>query len=177
MTASKRKGSYDERRFLAAISRSAKDSPSALSVQWEPLDIPVESKEGAVGGDHGTMRRKKREAHDVAASNHDFGFRLRRQADDSALAAQRRRHVKIPLAIECQTLRAAQPAEEHAYLAGRRNLIHALEARCSGPGHKKLARRTESQVVGRKRRLERGENENLAVRTNLENRAAAVAYI
>src|SRR5690242_15933007 len=123
------------------------------------------------------MRRKKCEPDDVAAAEHHLSFPLRRQPDNPALPAERCRHVEIPLAIERQPLWPAQPPKEHTHFPGGRNPVYALEARCGWPRDEKLPRRTECQVIRRKRRLQRRKNENLAVRPNLENRSAPVSDI
>ncbi len=123
------------------------------------------------------MRGQKRQADDVAAAEHEFGFRLRRDAHDSALASERRCDVKISAAIEREALRAAQAAEKYADFAGGRNSVDAIEARSGGAGDEKFAGGTECQMIGRERRLERGEDENFAVRADLENRAAAIADV
>ncbi len=57
------------------------------------------------------------------------------------------------------------------------NLVHGIETRGRGPGHEQVAVRTEGQVIGRDAGLDRGEDKNLTVFADLENRAAAIAYI
>src|SRR5690348_7680650 len=142
--------------------REPEDAPPALSVQWQSLDIPIQGKERAIRGHHRAMRWQKGQPDDVAAAEHHLGFPLRRQANDAAFAAQRCRHVQIPLTIERQALWATQPSKEHTHFTSGRNPIHALEARCGWPGHEKLPRRTESQVIRRKRWLQRRKNKYLA---------------
>src|ERR1700723_2292271 len=103
------------------------------AVEGKPLDIPVEGEESVVGSDHRAVGRQKREANNVAAAECHFGFRLGSDAHDAPPAAQRARDVEIAEAVERETLRTSQPAEEYGDLARGRNSVHAVVARSGWP--------------------------------------------
>ena len=87
-------------------------------MQREALDVPIEGVKSVVGGDHGAMRRQKRQADDVAAAENEFGFGLRREANDSALASERCGDVEIAAAIEGEALWTSEAAEKRGDFAG-----------------------------------------------------------
>ena len=106
-----------------------------------------------------------------------LGFGLWREANDAALASERCSHVKIAATIEGETLRTSEAAEKRGDFAGGINSIDAVEAGGGRAGDEEFSRRTERKVIGRKRRLERGENENFAVGSDFKNCAAAIADV
>ena len=63
------------------------------------------------------MAGQQREADEAAAAENQFGARVRRNSHDAAAALIRRRHVEISLAVEGETLRPAEAAEERADFA------------------------------------------------------------
>ena len=83
--------------------------------------------------------------------------------------------VEIAVAVKGQSLRPAQAAVEKADFALMIDAHDAVVARGGGAGDVEFARRAERQMIGGDGRLERGEDKNLAVRADLENRAAAIA--
>src|ERR1700677_1527148 len=94
-----------------------------LSVKRKTIDIPVEGIERVVGGNHGAMRRQKREANDPTATEHKFGFGLWSDSNDTAVAANGRGDIEIADAIERKTLRASETAKKCADFAGGINAI------------------------------------------------------
>ena len=100
---------------------------------------------------------------------------VRSDAHDAAPPSIRCGHVEISFAVKGQSLRPAQPAEEAADLALLIDAEDAVKTGSGRPGDEKFAGRAECQVVGGDGRLERSEDENLAVRADLENRAAAIS--
>src|SRR5579862_1227256 len=148
-----------------------------LTEERETLDVPVERVDGTIGGDHGAAAGHQREANDIAAAEDDLRLRVRSEPDDAATAAERSRDVKIAEAIEGEALRASEAAEENTYIAARSDFVDAVEAGRRRAGDIQIARGTEGEMIRGKRRLERGEDENFAVGTDFENRAAAIAYV
>src|SRR6202522_117842 len=148
-----------------------------LGVKRKTLDIPVEGIERVVGGNHGAVRRQKREANDAAATGHKFGFGLWSDSNDTAVAANGRGDIEIAQAIERKTLRAAETAKKCADFAGGIYAIDGVETGSSRPGDEKFAGRAERQVIRGEGRLDGGEDENFAVRSDFENRAAAIADV
>src|ERR1700677_3694199 len=148
-----------------------------LRVKRKTLDVPVEGIERVVGGNHGAVRRQKREANDAAATGHKFGFGLWSDSNDTAVAANGRGDIEIAQAIERKTLRAAETAKKCADFAGGINAIDGVETGSSRPGDEKLADRAERQVVRGEGRLDGGKDENFAVGSDFENRAAAIADV
>src|SRR6202453_1355096 len=148
-----------------------------LGVKRKTLDIPVEGIERVVGGNHGAVRRQKREANDAASTDNKFGFGLRSDSNDAAVAANRRCDIEIADAIERKTLRAAETAKKCADFAGGINAIDRVETGSSRPGDEKFAGRAERQMIRGEGRLDGGEDENFAVGSDFENRAAAIADV
>src|ERR1700685_1040552 len=112
-----------------------------LGVKRKTLDVPVEGIERVVGGNHGAVRRQKREANDAAATGHKFGFGLRSDANDAAVAANRRSDIEIADAIERKTLRASEAAKKCADFAGGINAIDGVETGSSRAGGENTADR------------------------------------
>src|SRR4029077_8458279 len=148
-----------------------------LTEERETLDVPVERVDGAIGGDHGAAAGHQREADDIAAAENDLRLRVGSEPDDAAAAAERSRDIKIAEAIEGEALWASEAAEENVYIAAGSDFVDAVEARRRGAGDVQIAGGTEREMICGERRLKRGEDENFAVRANLENRAAAIAYV
>src|ERR1700677_1580509 len=148
-----------------------------LGVKRKTLDIPVEGIERVVGGNHGAVRRQKREANDAAATDNQFGFGSRSDPNDTAIAANRRCDIEIADAIERKTLRASETAKERADFAGGINAIDGVETGSSRPGDEKFAGRAERQVIRGEGSLDGGEDKYFAVGSDFENRAAAIADV
>src|ERR1700719_4356249 len=122
------------------------------------------------------MAGQQREADEAAAAQNKLGARVRGNSHDAAAALIRRCHVQISLAVEGETLRPAESAEEGTDFALLVDAQHAVETRSGRAGYKQFAGGTERQGIRRHGRFERGEYENLPVGVDLENRAAAVAH-
>src|ERR1700691_1084503 len=123
------------------------------------------------------MRRQKREANDAASTDNKFGFGLRSDSNDTAMAANRRSDIEIADAIERKTLRASETAKKCADFAGGINAIDGVETGSSRHGDEKLADRAERQVIRGEGRLDGGEDKYFAVGSDFENRAAAIADV
>src|SRR5271157_978068 len=100
---------------------------------------------------------------------------LWRDFHDAAAPAERRNHIQIRFAVEGDALRPAQAAIKHNHLATLRDAVDAVVTRSRRAGDVEFPTRMKRQVVGGDRGLQRGEYENLARGTDLENRAAAIA--
>ena len=98
-------------------------------------------------------------------------------ADDAFAAGDGRGHVEPALLVERHALRAAEAAIEDLHFAFVRDAVDGIEAGGGGAGDVEVAIGAERQMVGGDRRLQRGENEDLAVGADLEDRAAAVADV
>src|SRR5580700_4194296 len=79
--------------------------------------------------------------------------------------------------VEGNALRSSQATEKSRHVALRSDLVDAIKARGSRPGHEQVSMGTESQMVSGNAGLESCENKDLTVGTNLEDCAAAVADI
>src|SRR5690349_11459467 len=123
------------------------------------------------------MSGHQRETNDIAAAQHDFRFRFWREPNDAAFAGKRSGYVKIADAVEREPLRTPEAAEKYTHFARGSDPVDAVVARRRRAGNKKIARRAKREMVRRDGRLERGEDENFALRADLENRAASVAHV
>src|SRR5580693_6441241 len=148
-----------------------------LAVERKALDVPVEGIESVVSGDHGAVRGQQSHADDVGSADHQLRLRLWREAHDAALTSKRTGDVEIARTVEGQALRTAESAEKRADFAGGIDAIDLIEARSRGAGNVQVTRSAERQVIGGHGRLERRKNKNFAVRTDFENRAAAIAHV
>ena len=123
---------------LATLKMTARtlycESWRGLTVKGKALHVPVERVERVVGGDHGAARGQQREADNITAAHHQFGVRLRRDADDAALSAEGRGDVEIAETIERESLGAAESAEKRADFSGRIDAIDAIVTRSGGAG-------------------------------------------
>ena len=137
----------------------------------------IHAVEQAGGGNHDGPGRSERQADDVGPGQEQLGRAIRVDTHDALAAAERRRHVETALGIERQPLRTAKPAVENLRRPGRRDAVHRIEAGRGRPGHVQIAARPKRQVIGGDGRLQRGEDVDLALRADLENRAAAVADV
>src|SRR5258708_9672164 len=104
-----------------------------------------------------------------------FGMALRRDAHDTAAAAEPCDDVEIPVLVKRQALRTTQPAIEHMDFAVLRDAIHAVVAGGGRPAHVEFAAGVKREMIRGDRGLQRGEHKNFTLRADLENCAAAVA--
>src|SRR5271155_4286483 len=123
------------------------------------------------------MRGQKREADDAASTDHQFGFGLRSDSNDTAIAANRRCDVEGAEAIERKTRRTSETAKKCADFSSRINAIDGVETGSSRPGDEKFAGRAERKVIRGEGRLDGGEDKYFAVGSDFENRAAAIADV
>src|ERR1035438_10329226 len=98
-------------------------------------------------------------------------------ANNAFAAGERCGDVEAAVVVEGHSLRAAETAVEHVHLAVIGNAVDAIVARSGGAGDVEVAVGTEGQVVGRHGLLQGGEDEDLAVGTDLEDGSGAVADI
>src|ERR1700683_5685061 len=115
------------------------------------------------------MRGQKREANDAASTDNQFGFGLRSDPTDAAVAANRRSDIEIADAIERKTLRASEAAKKCADFAGGINAIDRVETGSSRPGDEKFAGRAERQGGRGEGRLDGGEEKSFAGGRDFEN--------
>src|SRR4029077_2497225 len=141
-------------------------------MQRQAAHVPVEREECAAGGQNGAARRLQREADEARPAENDLGAALRIDADDAAVAAVGRGHIKIQVAIERDTLRTPQPAEKCRDLAALRDAENAVEARGRRSRDVKISARMKRQMISGDRRLERREDKNFALLADFENRSA-----
>src|SRR5579862_3796650 len=148
-----------------------------LTEERETLDVPVERVDGTIGGDHGAAAGHQREADDIAAAENHLRLRVRSEPDDAAAAAERSRDIKIAEAIEGEALWASEAAEENADVAAGSDFVDAVETRRGRAGDVQIAGGAEREMICGERWLKRCEDENFAVGTDFENRAAAIADV
>src|SRR5262245_55949205 len=135
----------------------------------QTLYIPVQSEERAGGGENGTARGQDCQPDQTVAAENQFGVSFGSDTHDAAAPANRCRDVKISRAIEGHSLRASQAAIEKTDFTVIIDAADAVVAGSGGPGNVEFSGGTERKMVCGNGRLERGENENLAVWTDLEN--------
>src|ERR1700730_15987764 len=86
-------------------------------------------------------------------------------------------HIKIPVAIERQSLRASKPAVKNCYLAALTYAIDAVETGSGRPGHVQIVAGMKCQVIDDDGGFQGGKNKQIAAGADFKNRAAAIAYI
>src|ERR1700682_2710689 len=126
---------------------------------------------------NGGPARSKRQSHQTLPGNFQIGLGVRRNLHNPALARKRCGYVHVASDIEGQTLRPPQTPVESAHSTVRINLVYAVEARCCRSGDEQISLWPKSQMIGRNAGFKRCKNENLLVTGDLEDGAAAVAYI
>src|SRR5260370_37335365 len=102
-------------------------SPVKLSDTGQAANVPIEREEGVGGGKNRAARGLQRHAHNAGAAEHHLGLRLRRKPHNPAPSTVRSRHIKISVAIQGNTLRPAEAAEENAHLASLRYSVDAVK--------------------------------------------------
>src|ERR1019366_3588007 len=133
--------------------------------------------DGVRGGYHHGSRWGEGEADDTGTGDEQLRAPVGIDAHDALTAGEGGGDVEPALLIEGHTLRAPEAAVEGFHLAGVRDAEHRVEAGSGGPGDVEIIVRTEGQVVGRDGWFQGGEDEDLAVGTDLENGAGAIAHI
>src|SRR5260370_7211019 len=103
-----------------------------------------------------------------------FGMALRRDAHDTAAAAERCDDVEIPVVVKRQALRTTQPAIEHMHFAVLRDAIHAVVAGGGRPAHVEFAAGVKREMIRGDRGLQPGEHKNFTLWADLENCAPPV---
>ena len=129
----------------------------------------------AVVGDDGATAGEQSKADKRGAVQDVLGAAIRRNAHDAAASAERRGDVKIRLAVKGHALRAAQSAVEDVNFASLRNAIDAIVAGSRRSGNVQVATGVKHQMISGDGRFQGGKNENLALRADFENGAAAIA--
>src|ERR1700722_8062144 len=173
-----------KRELVSTRSGVSSSDPTAMisafmiELAWKrkAFHFPIDGEERAGGGEDRAVAGHEREAHEAGAAKNKFCAPVHGNSHDAAAALIGRRHVEISLAVESEALRPAEAAEERADFAFLIDAQHAVETRGGRARDKQFARGAERQVIGRHRWFERGEDENLAVGADLENRAAAIAH-
>ena len=117
----------------------------------------------------------KRESDQVVSGDHEAGFLLRSDAHDAAFAVERGGDVQVAVDVEGEALGTTEATVEHRDFAFRTDHVYGVEAAGRGPGDVEVAVRAERQVIGGDAGLESGEDVDLAIASDLEDGAAAVA--
>ena len=145
--------------------------------QRQALDADVHAVERVGGGDHQGARGVKARPTMPGPERNSSASRSGVMRTTPLRPPMEAATYRWPVFIERHALRPAQAAIEDFHLAVVGNAVDAIEARGGGAGDVEVAVRTERQMVGGDGRLERGEDEDLAVGADLENGAAAVADV
>ena len=74
------------------------------------------------------MAGQESETDDIAAAEHYFRFRFRREADNTTFTGEGGGNVKIAKAVKREPLRPSEAAEEDAYLTGWCDPVNPVEA-------------------------------------------------
>src|SRR5208283_3008323 len=111
------------------------------------------------------------------AGDFEVGLALGSNFHNAALSGERGGNINIALDIKRQALRTPQSAIEHGHGSVGINFVDAVEAGSAGAGDEHIAVETEGDVIGGNARLQRRENKNLPVASNLENGSATVADV
>src|ERR1035441_5726945 len=98
-------------------------------------------------------------------------------ADHAFAAGDRSGDIEATLVVEGHSLWVAETAVENVHLALAGDAVDAVVARSGGAGDVEVAIGAESQVVGRHGLLQGGEDEDLAIGTDLEDGSGAVADV
>src|ERR1700690_224708 len=101
---------------------------------------------------------------------------LGRDADNATSSTERRNNVKIAILVERHALGPAQATIKDMHLATLRDAVHAVVAGCGRAGDVEFPTWMKRKMICGHRRFQRGEDENFALRTNLENGPAAVSH-
>src|SRR5579859_816548 len=146
-----------------------------LTVEGQPADVPINGKQGAVGGEDAAAVGEEGEADQSGAAEEVLGVALGRDANDAAAATERGHDEEVSVLVEGEALRAAEAAIEDVDFAVLGDAIDAVVTGGGGAADVEFAAWMESEVIGGEGGLERGEDEDFALRADFENGAAAVA--
>src|SRR6266436_974982 len=149
----------------------------SLRHQRQSLNIPRNVVDGAVGGEDRRLAGSEGQSNQALAGDLEVGLALRSDFDDAAFSGERGGDIDIALDIKSQTLRASQTAVEHRHSSMWVDFVNAVETGSAGAGDEHISLRTERDVIGGNARLQRGEDKNLPVASDLENGSAAVADV
>src|SRR5580704_5121691 len=146
-----------------------------LTVQRQAADVPVNRKKGTVGGENPAATREECETHECRAAQDVLGVTLGRDAHDAAATAEGGDDVQIFVLIEREALRPAEAAIEDVHFAVLGDAIDTVVTGGGRPAHVQFTAWVEGEMISGDGRFESGEDEDFALRTDLENRAAAVS--
>src|SRR5690348_13695869 len=136
---------------------------------------------GGVGSHDGAARWTEGQTDDAAAADDDLRIVLwgaiDGQAQHPAPSAMRGGYIERPGDIDGHALRTAEAAIVNARAAVAVDGVDDVIAGCRGSRDEERAVETESQVIGGDAGLDRGEDENLAITGDLEDRAGAVSAV
>src|SRR5215831_4251847 len=116
-------------------------------------------------------------SHNVVPRNDQGWFARGRKAHDATLPGQRRRHIKVPLGIEGDTLRSAETTIKRGNFSGWADAVDLVETRGRRTADVEAVIGPKSQVVSGDTGLQRGEHKNLALPIDLKDRTTSVADI
>src|SRR5260370_578693 len=145
--------------------------------QRQSRDVPGNVVDGAVGGEDGGVAGSEGQSDQPLAGDFEVGFALGSDLHDPALPGERGGDIEIALYIKSQTLRTSQTAVEHGHGSLGVDFVDAVETGSAGAGDEHIAVGAEGDVIGGDARLQRREDKNLAVASDLENGSAAIADI
>src|SRR5262249_54891678 len=111
------------------------------------------------------------------ACDHKFGLLGVPETENTSAAPVRCDNAGMAFNVEGQALRSSQTREETVNCTARRNSVNGIETRRGRPRDVQIIVKTERQVVRGDARFECCKNKNLFRGADLENTAAAVAYI
>src|SRR5208283_1080953 len=154
--------------------RKGATADRSLRQQRQSLNIPGNVVDGAVGGEDGGLAGSEGQSDQALAGDFEVGLALGSDLHDAAFSGERSGDIDIALDIQRQPLRTPETAVEHGHGSVRVDLINAVEAGSAGPSDEHIAVETEGDVIGGDARLQRREDKNLAVASDLENGSAAV---
>ena len=140
------------------------------------FDPYIRAVERVGSGHHQRTRRREGQADDARSGTNNSASRsvLMRTTPCGPPAGG---HVQAAFFVECHALRTSQSAIVDFHFAFMRNAIHAIETGSSGAGHIEIPVRAVGKMIGGDRRLQRGEDEDLAAGADFEDGSLAVADV
>ena len=156
------------RRLLSTADRTREAEAVRLKAdsleQIQPFNSQVHIINGVIGGQDCGAERRKRNAHQIVAGQHQRGLALWRDAHQPAAAVQAGGNEYIALAGNGQSLRTAQPAIPGARVAVRLNGPDGLVRRERRRRDEQRAGGIHGEVIGGYAWLERGVHKDLPLR-------------
>src|SRR5271165_744046 len=162
---------------MKLTTEGTEDHRGLFGQQREPLNIPRQMMDCIrCRQDHGASRGE-RQADQSVAGDFEIGAAVWSELYDSPLARERGCDIEISVNVESQALRPAQAFVKRAHVAFGIDFMDTVETGSGGSGYEQVAAGAEGQVISGDAGLECGEDEDLLVTSDFEDRSTAVAHV